>query len=370
MGVRVTGIARIAVLALLGLAVWTLLSMLWSPAPAAALADAEQAFLYAALLLLGICAGQVLDRQGLVALAPVGIAGAGVGVATAVALATGTDATSYLHGDATLAFPIGYRNANAAFFLICAWPLLAIATADRTNWAVRALAIGFSTMLIELAVLAQSRGSLPAAALALLVYLVMSPHRLRAAVGAGARRASGAARCSRPSSTCSSTGARTESQWISSTTPFGQSRSARLSPSALAAAVVFRGVYARLKPRAVGGCGWISRVAAADRRSSPLPSGGRPLRRAARGARFPTSHQRLAEFERERESRTCAVPGGALRRSTFGSGRNDYWRASLLTRVADHPLVGARARARSRSPTSVTAAAPGDSPVTRTAWRC
>ena len=178
---RASGLpARIAFLSLFLLAGWTLLSIVWTPAPAVAVAGAQRAFLYVALFALGGWLVRFPGERPLPALAPVAL-GALVGVATVITLAGGTDIDAYVHGDATLRFPIGYRNANAAFWLLCAWPLLALATDIEVRWWLRSFAVGSATMLIELGVLAQSRGSLPAVAVALLVYLIVSPRRLRAA---------------------------------------------------------------------------------------------------------------------------------------------------------------------------------------------
>src|SRR6185503_12947785 len=103
---RFDGPARVAFLALAALALWTLVSVFWSPIPGAAVEYGERVFLYAAFFLL----------------APA-VAGALLGIATTIAIGTRTDVTWLLHEDATLRFPIGYRNANAAFFLICFWAL-------------------------------------------------------------------------------------------------------------------------------------------------------------------------------------------------------------------------------------------------------
>jgi hypothetical protein len=182
LAVRLGGPARVALPALVALSAWILLSGLWSPAPAAAFSYGAHAFLYVAVFALGLWTTNLLAGRMLLALTPIAIAGALVAIATVVALATGTDPTWYLHSDATLRFPIGYRNANAAFFLICLWSTLALAAESDWRWQLRALAVGAGTVLIELAFLSQSRGSIPGAVLALLVYLILSPKRLRAAV--------------------------------------------------------------------------------------------------------------------------------------------------------------------------------------------
>ncbi|MEX2108301.1 MAG: O-antigen ligase family protein [Solirubrobacterales bacterium] len=179
---RLKGPALLAMWALLGLAAWTLLSTIWSPVPAAAIKDAQHAFLYLALFALGLWTTNLLGVRMLAALTPLAIAGAVIGVATVVVLASGVDVDWYFHDDATLRFPIGYRNANAAFFMICLWPLLALVSESDWRWELRALLVGAGTVLVELTFLSQSRGSVPAIALASLVFLAVSRNRLRAAV--------------------------------------------------------------------------------------------------------------------------------------------------------------------------------------------
>ena len=178
---RLDGPARVALLSICGLAIWTLLSILWTDSHNGALQDAERALLYAAIFALGLWACRIGDRGHLAPVAAVAVAGAVVGVVITVTLAGGTNVPEIFQ-DATLRFPIGYRNAEAAFLLVCLWPTLSLAAEGELRWELRALLVGSATMLLELVVLAQSRGSLPAAVLALGVFIVLSRHRLRAAV--------------------------------------------------------------------------------------------------------------------------------------------------------------------------------------------
>lgn len=182
---RLRGPALIALLAVVGLALWTALSALWSDRPAMAPQDAARVFVYAGLFAGGIWLTLLLGRRMVASLAPVALAGMFIAVATTVVLATGTDTAWYLHDDATLRFPIGYRNANATLLLVCAWPLLALAHQSERHWALRAASVAGATALFELAVLAQSRGSVPAFILALTVFVVLSPQPLRAAAIVG-----------------------------------------------------------------------------------------------------------------------------------------------------------------------------------------
>jgi hypothetical protein len=173
---------RVALAAIVALAAWTLLSIAWTPTKDVAVQDAEQALLYAAVFALGLWSCNLAGRRPLLPLAAVAVAGAAIGIVITVTLATGTDVASYVHSDdATLRFPIGYRNAEAAFLLLCLWPTLVLAAEGDLPWQLRALLVGGGTILLDLAVLAESRGSLPAAIVALVVFLALTPRRLRAA---------------------------------------------------------------------------------------------------------------------------------------------------------------------------------------------
>lgn len=182
---RLRGYSLAALSALPLLAAWMLLSLLWTPTRGSALEYANHAFLYGALFMVGLWLCSLLSREMTLAFAPVAIAAIVVGVGTTVAISTGTHLMTYVHGDDTLRFPLGYRNANAAFFLICLWPVMTLAADRDRPWSFRALMVGGAAILVELAVLSQSRGSLPAAAIATVVWIAFSPSRLRAATQLG-----------------------------------------------------------------------------------------------------------------------------------------------------------------------------------------
>lgn len=172
---------KVALGALTALAAWTLLSILWTDSRDAALQDAEKAMIYAALFGLGLWAVRLAPRRPLLPFAAIAATGAVIGVVTVITLATGNDLSTYFHSDATLRFPVGYRNAAAAFLLICLWPTILLTSDGELPWWLRALLVGVATMLLDVAVLAESRGSLPATLIALLVLLLVAPRRLRVA---------------------------------------------------------------------------------------------------------------------------------------------------------------------------------------------
>ena len=179
--IRVRGPAAVALAAIVALAGWTLLSITWTSFDGEALQDFERAMLYAAVFALGLWTCQLAGRRLLLPLAVVAATGVVIGIVITITLATGTDTQSIVHGGATLRFPIGYRNAEAAFLLICLWPLIVLAAEAEVPWPARAVMVGAATMLIELVVLSQSRGSMPATAITLLVFLLLAPRRLQSA---------------------------------------------------------------------------------------------------------------------------------------------------------------------------------------------
>jgi hypothetical protein len=176
---RLSGIPDLAFGALLLIGALSMFSVLWTPAREVAFEDAQHAVLYAAAFLVGLWAAHLLGRRMLLSLLPLATACGVAGLVALVTIWTGDDVARYLEGDGTLRFPIGYRNANAAFFAIGFWPALTLASRSETAWWLRAAMLGVATLAIEMVILSQSRGSVFAAALALVVYLALVPGRVR-----------------------------------------------------------------------------------------------------------------------------------------------------------------------------------------------
>ena len=107
-----------------------------------------------------------------------------------------------LFGEGRLAYPGGYQNAAAAHWLMVAWPALLLARSERLPWWLRGLlCAGGAVLLADLALLSQSRGSLYATPVMLVLVFALIPARMRTfataragAAGVRARRARGAAR--------------------------------------------------------------------------------------------------------------------------------------------------------------------------------
>jgi hypothetical protein len=183
---RLAAPVKVALLSLLALGAWTAISALWSPAPDTAVADAQRVVGYATLFALGVWLCLLLGRGLDLALVPLVAAGALVALATLIALWTGSRPQDFFETDTTLRYPIGYRNAEAAFFLICLWPTVVLAARRELDPRVRGALTGAATLMIELAVLAQSRASPFAAAAAALVLVLLHPFRVRTLIFLGA----------------------------------------------------------------------------------------------------------------------------------------------------------------------------------------
>ncbi len=78
-----------------------------------------------------------------------------------------------------LADPIGYENASAALFLMAFWPAVALAARPEVHWAARGLLLAAGGALLQLALLAQSRGSILGVAVALPLLVLLSRERIR-----------------------------------------------------------------------------------------------------------------------------------------------------------------------------------------------
>ena len=75
------------------------------------------------------------------------------GCATVVALITADMPRDLLEIDGTLDYPLGYRNANAAFFAIALFPAVGLAADRELDWRLRGLALGTATLCIDLVLL-------------------------------------------------------------------------------------------------------------------------------------------------------------------------------------------------------------------------
>jgi hypothetical protein len=173
------GAALVSLAALVALAAWTLISGLWSPVPAVAFSDSQRVLGYAAAFVIGAWSCLLLGRRMLLSLTPLALAGVLVGLIALIVLWTGSNSRDFFETDATLRYPLGYRNAEAAFFLMATLAAIVLCVSREVPWQLRGVLLAGSTLMIELAILAESRASLPGVLIALAVLGALHPDRLR-----------------------------------------------------------------------------------------------------------------------------------------------------------------------------------------------
>ena len=168
--------ARLALIALTAFTAWSFLSILWADARGDAWDGANRTLLYltvfALFALLRWRPGEASILLGAFALATAAAGAWAVGGVLA-----GTDHSAF--GDGRLSAPVGYENASAALLLAAFWPAVLIAAGRSTPPALRGLLLGTAGLLLALAVLSQSRGSLVAGPVALALALALAPERRR-----------------------------------------------------------------------------------------------------------------------------------------------------------------------------------------------
>lgn len=154
-----------------------LLSALWAEAPADAWHGANRTLLYIACF--GLFALTPLRGASLATVLGLFSSGiATVGIVTLARAASGID-PGRIFVDNRLSQPIGYVNATCALFLMALLPAAVLASRRELPIAARGLLFGVSFCLVELAVLCQSRASLGALPISLLIAFVLVRQRTR-----------------------------------------------------------------------------------------------------------------------------------------------------------------------------------------------
>ena len=155
-------------------AAWAYLSILWAGDRGLALTGADRALVYLVVLVV------VLRRRwhGLDALTALVLWSLVTVIAGLVVLLRASDTSSpFLFG--RFSSPVEYANANAALFVVAAWPCLAASMERRLPWAARAAALGAATVAVELALLGQSKGAALGVAATLVLVTVVARERAR-----------------------------------------------------------------------------------------------------------------------------------------------------------------------------------------------
>jgi O-antigen ligase/polysaccharide polymerase Wzy-like membrane protein len=172
---------RVALLCLAAYTALSFLSILWAAVPGDAWEGADRTLLYLLVFALFACwpqrgasaalllCGWVLAMIALAAFAALHLDAAAANPARLAALAPG----------GRLVYPAGYANAAAAQWLIAFWPALLLARGRRLHWGLRGALAGGAVLLAGVALLSQSRGSLYATPVMLVLVFALLPGRTR-----------------------------------------------------------------------------------------------------------------------------------------------------------------------------------------------
>ncbi len=170
---------KIALGCLAGYTALSFLSILWAEVPGDAWEGANRTLLYLLVFALFACWRQ---RGRGAALLVGGWTLAMIGLAAYVALHAGAATSAGLQSmfpGGRLTYPSGYANANAAQWLMAFWPAILLARSGRLPWGVRGALAGGAVLLAEVALLSQSRGSLYATPVMLVLVFALLPERTR-----------------------------------------------------------------------------------------------------------------------------------------------------------------------------------------------
>ena len=169
---------RLALLFLAAFVAWNFASIAWADVQGTAWDGANRTLLY---LIVYALFSVVAWRAGTAALV-LGIYSFGLAILGAFVLADAAGsseaALSLIKG--RLAEPTGYPNAVAALFIGGVWPAMFLASCRETPWPLRGLMLATAGFLVQLALMPQSRGFLLVLPLALILYLIVVPNRIRA----------------------------------------------------------------------------------------------------------------------------------------------------------------------------------------------
>src|SRR6185295_9217400 len=93
------GAALVSLVGLVGLAIWTLISGLWSPVPAVAFSDSQRVVAYIAAFVIGAWSCLLLGRRPSLSLSPLAVAGSVVALISLIVLWTGTNSRDFFETD-------------------------------------------------------------------------------------------------------------------------------------------------------------------------------------------------------------------------------------------------------------------------------
>jgi O-Antigen ligase len=170
---------RVALGALAAYTALSFLSILWAKVPGDAWEGADRTLLYLLVFALFACwRHSAISAALLLVVWTLALAGLAVYVALRLDGASSASLQALLPGGRLL-YPSGYPNANAAQWLMAFWPALLLARSERLPWLLRGVLGGGAVLLAGVALLSQSRGSLYATPVMLVLVFALIPERTR-----------------------------------------------------------------------------------------------------------------------------------------------------------------------------------------------
>lgn len=161
--------SQVALAALALFTAWSFASILWAEAKGTAWDGANRTLLYLVIFAIFVLGRLDGPRATAVLVAwTLGIIALGVAVLLELPGAVGPGHAVLGPG---LAAPIGYANAEACLWLMAAWPALVLAARSALPAVLRGLFAGGSLVLVDLALLGESRGAAIAAGVCLIILL-------------------------------------------------------------------------------------------------------------------------------------------------------------------------------------------------------
>jgi len=161
---------------------WSYLSILWADDQGAALLGSHRTFVYFTIFAL-VATLPWTAQSGAAITAGFSLITAAI-AGGALLQAAGADNPLYALLEARYDAPIGYPNASAALWTMAAIPAIVLASRREMHPAVRPPLVAAAVVLLEIALMGQSRGWLLGLPVVLIVVVALTPGRLRLAITA------------------------------------------------------------------------------------------------------------------------------------------------------------------------------------------
>ncbi len=169
--------SAIALALLAAFALWSFVAILWADDKAVAWEGANRTMLYVTIFAL-FALPRWRPSSAAIVLGTYSVGLAVVGAVIVLGLSGSSDpGLSFI--DDRLAEPAGYANATAALFAAASFPTLFLASRREVPWPARGLALAAAGVLVQYALIPQSRGALIVYPIALLLYIAFVPSRVR-----------------------------------------------------------------------------------------------------------------------------------------------------------------------------------------------